>query len=108
MSIITKTKDDHRYDALRNLDSHSDSSTDVEDWEEEPETRSKVKRRRTLWKKLKPYRWIIDTSLLLIIVGLLAEKRWKAETGGKYELVGDISGFAPTCTDIELLLVYPC
>lgn len=95
-----KMKDDLRYDALRNLtDNHSDSSTDVEDWDPENEIRTrKASRRKGIWRKLKGYRWIIDTALLLVVVGLLVEKKWKhGKHNHKYEFTGDLTGFAPRC-----------
>ena len=40
---------------------------------------------------------MLDTGLLLIIIGLLAEKRWKHNTESHaFELAGDMTGFAPT------------
>ncbi|KAH7138998.1 hypothetical protein B0J11DRAFT_515805 [Dendryphion nanum] len=91
-----KMKDDHRYDALRNLDNHSDSSTEVEDWEPESEVQTrKSRRRKGFWRKLRSYRWVVDTALLLVVVGLLVEKRWKHHKSHKYEFTGDLTGFAP-------------
>ena len=89
-------KPDQRYDALRNTDDHSDSSTEVDDWDTEDAVRPR-RRRKTVWKRLKGYRWVLDTALLLVIVGLLVEKRWqKHAKSHQYELAGDITGFAPT------------
>lgn len=88
-------KDDTRYDALRNVDNHSDSSTEVEDWDTEGDLRPR--RRKTFWRKVKGYRWLLDTGLLLVIVGLLVEKRWKhTHKSHRFELAGDLTGFAPT------------
>jgi hypothetical protein len=86
-------KEDHRYDSLRHLDDHSDSSTEVGDWDTQVE--EKPRRISTLWKKAKAWSWLLNTSLLLIIVGLLAEKRWKHQHSHAFELAGDITGFAP-------------
>jgi len=89
-------KPDQRYDALRNTDDHSDSSTEVDDWDTEDAVRPR-QRNKTVWKRLKGYRWILDTALLLVIVGLLVENRWQRHTKiHQYELAGDITGFAPT------------
>ncbi|KAF2865925.1 hypothetical protein BDV95DRAFT_242475 [Massariosphaeria phaeospora] len=96
-NIKAEMKTDQRYDALRNLDDDSRSSTEVEDWEPESEVRPRRKR-KTFWKKAKAYRWMVDTALLLVIVGLLAEKRlkkWSPHKSHRYELAGDITGFAP-------------
>ncbi|KAF2115911.1 hypothetical protein BDV96DRAFT_612495 [Lophiotrema nucula] len=90
-------KDDHRYDALRNGDNESDSSTEGEEWDAEKTVRSRT-RRKSVWTKAKRYRWVVDTALLLIIVGLLVEKRWKKHGHQKkhqYEFAGDLTGFAP-------------
>jgi hypothetical protein len=105
--VVTKAKDDHRYNALRNLGSHSDSDTDVEEWEEEADIQPRQRKKRAVWKRIKPYRWMLDTALLLVIVGLLAEKRWEPRKGYVYELAGDISGFAPTCTATCHLIYTP-
>lgn len=107
-----KMKHDHRYDTLRNLDKDTDhhhdseSSTEVEesDVENKAQPSRRQRRRKGVWAKVKKYRWIVDTALLLVIVGLLVEKRWskhhnagKKQKGHRYELAGDITGFAPTC-----------
>jgi hypothetical protein len=92
----TKMKDDLRYDALRPVDDRSESSrTEVEDdWEAEGD--DKPTRRRTLWKRVKAWRWLLDTGLLLVIIGLLVEKRGRHHNKSHtFELTGDISGFAP-------------
>jgi hypothetical protein len=87
-------KDDHRYDSLRNLDDHSDSSTEVGDWDTQVE--EKPRQNTIFWMRAKAWSWLLNTSLLLIIVGLLAEKRWKLHHIHAYELAGDITGFAPS------------
>jgi hypothetical protein len=91
----TTMKDDLRYNALRNIDARSESSTtDVEeDWDTEGGNCEKPRSRRTLWAKLKPWKWVLDTGLLLVIVGLLLDRR--RSTSYAFELSGDISGFAP-------------
>jgi hypothetical protein len=89
-------KGDQRYNALRNVDDHSDSSTEVGEWDAEGTVQPR-RRKKTVWKKVKGHRWILDTALLLVIVGLLVEKRWQRHTKGHlYEQAGDITGFAPT------------
>ncbi|KAF2633568.1 hypothetical protein BU25DRAFT_427067 [Macroventuria anomochaeta] len=88
-------KNDQRYNALRNLDDQSDSSTEVGDWEAEGNTEPRQTKMRALWSRLKRSRWLLDTALLLVIVGLLVEKRWKHNQGHQYEFAGDITGFAP-------------
>ena len=98
-------KDEHEYDALRSdVDNNSrrhsrlsDSSTEVGESDTEQAIRPRRQKRRSLWKKVNRYRWVIDTALLFVIVGLLVERRWKTHRSHEYELAGDISGFAPTC-----------
>ena len=93
-------KDDHRYDALRNADTHSESSTEVEDVDAEQAIRPRRHRRArnpSLLKRLKSHWWMVDTALLLVIFGLVAERKWKPHHSHTYEFAGDISGFAPTC-----------
>ncbi|KAF2019696.1 hypothetical protein BU24DRAFT_419321 [Aaosphaeria arxii CBS 175.79] len=112
-----KLVDSGRYDALRNThnhdqdDNHSESSsTEVdEEWgdnEEEagsdsrlncPSKKSREWRRRrgSVWAKIQKYRWVVDTALLLVIVGLLLEKRWSHRRAHRYEFAGDVTGFAP-------------
>jgi hypothetical protein len=101
VQVDSTMKSDQRYDALRNIDNHSESSTEVEDWDPEDDApRRRRRRTKTFWAKVKGYRWMIDTALLVVIFGLLAEKRWKKHMHHKshrYELAGDITGFAPTC-----------
>jgi hypothetical protein len=93
----TKMRDDQRYNTLRNLDEQSDTSTEVGDWEAESDMKPRQSKRGTFWRGVKHYRWLLDTTLLLIIVGLLAEKRWRHGQSHQYEFAGDITGFAPRC-----------
>lgn len=93
----SKMKNDQRYNALRNLDTESDSSTDIGHWDAEDLERSRQRKRRSIWHRLKPYRWMLDTGLLLVIVGLLAEKRLGHNHEHHFEFAGDITGFAPRC-----------
>ena len=97
-------KDDHHYNSLPNLDDHSDSSTEVGGWDTQAEGRPG---RRTLWSRGKAWRSLLDTSLLLIIVALLAERRWKHHSiSHAFELAGDITGFAPKFSQ-EIKTFYP-
>src|SRR4051794_3370967 len=89
-------KHDQRYATLPDTDHHSDSSTEVGDWDTEHAIQPR-RRRKTVWRRVKGCRWMLDTALLLVIVGLLVEKRWQHHAKGhQYELAGDITGFAPT------------
>jgi hypothetical protein len=91
------SKRHQQYDALRNVVDDCDSSTEVgDDWDVENAVQPRP-RRQTVWMWVRRYRWMVDTTLLLVIVGLLAEKRWQGrEKSHLYELAGDITGFAPT------------
>ena len=97
----TRMQGDQRYDALRNLDNQSDSSTEVGDWDTESDEKSRRPRSRTFWETLKRYRWLLDTSLLLVVVGLLLEKRQRHSHGHQYEFAGDITGFALKCRSAQ-------
>jgi hypothetical protein len=95
MSEATTMKDDLRYNALRSADARSESShTEVEDWDTEGDV--KTSRRRTWWHRVKAWKWLFDTGLLLLVVGLLVERRWRySSKSHAFELAGDITGFAP-------------
>lgn len=90
-------KDDQRYNMLRSFDDQSDSSTEVGDWEADGGTKRRPTRSKTLLRSIKRYHWVLDITLLLIILGLLVKKRWKHHHGHQYGFAGDIAGFAPTC-----------
>jgi hypothetical protein len=90
-------KDDQHYSVLHNVDnqSDSDSNTEVEGWDTDASV--KPRRRNTIWRRVKASRWLVEIGLLLIIAGLLAEKRWKHHHDShSHELAGDVTGFAPT------------
>src|SRR4051812_22226537 len=90
-------KEDHVYDALRNS-INDDSGAEVEDWDvAENEVRPRTRRNR-IWGILKSYRWVVDTFLLLLVVGLLLERRWTYHGSHRYEMTGDLTGFAPKCS----------
>jgi hypothetical protein len=93
----SRIKNDQRYNALRNLDNESDASTEVGDWDAEDLERSRQTKRISVWNRVKRYRWLLDTGLLLVIVGLLVEKRLAHNHKHHYEFAGDITGFAPKC-----------
>jgi hypothetical protein len=92
----TTMKDDLRYNALRNIDARSESSnTEVDNWDTEED--AKPQQRKTLWRRIKAWRWLFETGLLLAILSLLVEKRiHHLQKSHAYELAGDITGFAPT------------
>lgn len=88
-------EDDHQYKTLRSADEHADSSTEVDDWDTQRDVKP-WKRRKTFWRKARGYRWMLDTALLLLVAGLLVEKRWTRHTSHRFEIAGDITGFAPS------------
>ncbi|ORY17852.1 hypothetical protein BCR34DRAFT_583415 [Clohesyomyces aquaticus] len=95
---------EQKYDSLRTLeDHHSDSDTEVGDGDWEPEHQAPPRRRRKgVWATVKAYWWIVDTVLLVIILGLLVERIpasvWR-KVGYKeshfLQFGADITGFAP-------------
>ncbi|OAL00796.1 hypothetical protein IQ06DRAFT_275715 [Phaeosphaeriaceae sp. SRC1lsM3a] len=91
-------KHDLRYDALNDADTRSETSTtEVDEWDAEENKASR--RRRTCWSKFKAWKWLVDTTLLLIITALLVERQWthhQHSKSHKFELAGDITGFAPS------------
>ncbi|KAF2852749.1 hypothetical protein T440DRAFT_466332 [Plenodomus tracheiphilus IPT5] len=91
------------YDSLPHTDSdshsHSDSSTEIGDWDPERDGDVSVRppRRKTTWRRISAHRWILDTTLLLVILGLLVEKRQPSyEKPTTFELLGDVTSFMPS------------
>ncbi|OAL43652.1 hypothetical protein IQ07DRAFT_291191 [Pyrenochaeta sp. DS3sAY3a] len=83
-------KSEHDYNALL-----PPSSTSSSDWDPE-HTALPVRRKRSCYRTLRSHRWLLDTCLLLVIVGLLVEKRWQRHAQShRFELAGDVTGFAP-------------
>jgi len=101
IGVEAKMKNDQRYNALRNVDEQSDTSTEVGEWEPEGDVKPQRSGRRTIWRSFSRYRWLLDTALLLVIVGLLAENKWFHDRGHRYEFAGDVTGFAPTCKSTQ-------
>lgn len=102
------TKERHDY---ANIDEHDDgrSSTEVDeslmgmDEEKHYSRREHMlpsRRPKTLAAKLlapfKSGRWLIDTALLLVIIGLLVKDKWK-DVGNPWQIGGDITGVGPKC-----------
>ncbi|KAK0629492.1 hypothetical protein B0T17DRAFT_525637 [Bombardia bombarda] len=97
----------HKYEDVEQLDAHDDASlsnTEVDEslmgdekqWYQHQQTRrpsSKTSKVRSLWRS---YRWIIDTSLLLIILGLLARDQLRQPAVNKWDFGGDFTGVGPT------------
>ncbi|KAL5115067.1 hypothetical protein ACEQ8H_007042 [Pleosporales sp. CAS-2024a] len=86
-------KHDLHYNSLCNVDAPSQSSsTEDADWDTEADM--KPSRRRTWWSRVKAWKWLVDTALLLVVIGLLVERRPR-RTPAAFQLAGDITGFAP-------------
>lgn len=104
---VSKTK----YEEVRlaNEADHDDarSSTEVDEsllefgknWqnEEEPGRPRRRTKERTCFPKLRSFRWVIDTALLIIILGLLIKdhRRQSGSQENKYETGGDFTGVHP-------------
>ncbi|KAI8936756.1 hypothetical protein NX059_006003 [Plenodomus lindquistii] len=88
-------KSTQRYDSLPVIDEHSESSTEVDDWDPERDAKSHHQRKPT-WRRIAAHRWILDTTLLLIILGLLLEKRHHHHKPPTFDLLGDLTGFTPS------------
>lgn len=100
-----------QYTDVRHDDLHDDAMTDVsvsllsEDdkqcWKQaDIEGGRKRCRCARACAALRRWRWLLDTALLLVIVGLLVERRYNLQTPAydkRLEPVGDLTGFAPKC-----------
>jgi hypothetical protein len=57
--------------------------------------RRKLSRKRRVWAAIMSIRSLLDTVLLLLILGLLLDRQgWRSSL---FEVGGDITGFAPRC-----------
>jgi len=90
-------KANERYDAVHSTDSDSESITDVEGWSKADARAMNRRAKQKFCGKLKMCMWAINTGLLLAIVGLLVENRYRWHGSQGFELGGDITGFAPRC-----------
>ncbi|KAK3369961.1 hypothetical protein B0H63DRAFT_564223 [Podospora didyma] len=99
-----------KYSHVQPLDDHVDdrSSTEVDeslmgdekgqrDWHHQPLRKSKRSRVASAFQS---YRWIIDTSLLLVILGLLVRDQWRRPDsslsgGHPWDFGGDLTGVGP-------------
>ncbi|KAF6844327.1 hypothetical protein CMUS01_01202 [Colletotrichum musicola] len=101
--------DTSQYTDVRHDDPHDDAMTDISVSllsEEENQCWKKADieggRKRCRCARacaaLRRWRWLLDTALLLVIVGLLVERRYQMQTPAydkRLEPVGDLTGFAP-------------
>ena len=61
--------------------------------------RDRETRRNQFRSMLSSWRWLLDTALLLVIVGLLLDRRWQDPRHARFEGAGDLTGFAPRGTN---------
>lgn len=92
----------------------AESSTDYEDDEDDKawsddamQDGSMARRRKTRAKRIRSavvsFRSILDTGLLLVILGLIIDRRRQSDDGRSlFEGAGDVTGFAPRCKLKEL------
>jgi hypothetical protein len=95
----------HQYETMPLDDRDDRSSTEVEslmevekDWQNEdmqrPVRRSKTSR---ICNVLNQWRWLIDTTLLLLILGLVARSQFLAKPINPNQIMGDVTGVGPEC-----------
>jgi hypothetical protein len=97
----------HKYESMALDDRDDRSSTEVESlmevekqWQDEdmrmPMRRSRASR---ICGVLNSFRWLIDTTLLLIILGLVVRSEFKKGPVNPtdYDFGGDITGVGPKC-----------
>jgi hypothetical protein len=61
--------------------------------------RRKARGLRRVWNAFQPYRWMVDTGLLLVILLLLLRRQDAVKPFGspKQDIGGDVTGFYPEC-----------
>lgn len=95
-NVRLSTSDEHDHD-------HSSrSSTEVESLmgEEKSWQAQQIERKskgRTLCTVLKQSKWMLNTTLLLIIVALLVRNELREPQPDQWQLLGDMTGFGPRC-----------
>jgi len=91
----------------------TESLTDYDDaendkaWSDDAMQDGSMARRRTRAKRIRSaivsFRSIIDTGLLLVILGLIIDRRQQSgDSRSLFEVTGDVTGFAPRCKWTEL------
>lgn len=63
----------------------------------EKELHGSRRRRSGVLGFLQDYHWMINTSLLLIILGLVVHEQWKKKPVNEYQIGGDMTGVGPEC-----------
>ena len=95
-------------DANGDIESFTDYEDDDKAWSDDSvQDRSTARRRRTRARRIRSaivsFRSIVDTGLLLIILGLVIDKRRRdGDAKPMFEVAGDITGFAPRCKSTHL------
>lgn len=54
-------------------------------------------RRNKFYSILRSCRWMIDTSLLLIILGFIVREQWRTPEVNEWQIGGDMTGVGPKC-----------
>ncbi|KAL2018655.1 hypothetical protein VTK56DRAFT_490 [Thermocarpiscus australiensis] len=65
----------------------------------------RASRRRRIWSAVTSIRSMLDTVLLLVILGLLLERQWHRLP--QFEIAGDITGFAPRVFSQQIVRFAP-
>lgn len=106
--------DSHKYENVKlaageEMDHSSRSSTEVESlmgeeksWQAQQLQRKS--KRRTLAGVLRSSRWILDTTLLFIIVALLVRNEMREPPVEQWQTSGDMTGVGPRCSSTLLHL----
>lgn len=94
MAVKMTSVDELTIEASESLMGHGQKK----DWEELEVTESA---RQSRWRRccstFFSFQGLFNTLLLLVILGLLVDRRWHKERFGHFEGNGDITGFAPRC-----------
>lgn len=97
----------HKYENVQLAGEHehdhdSRSSTEVESligdeksWHAHRQERERKSKRSQLSSILRSSRWMLDTTLLLIIVALLVRNEMKEPVQDQWQLLGDMTGVGP-------------
>lgn len=90
---------DVRGDDIGNEASESLMGHGQKDWEglQATSARSPQSRWRRLCSAMFSLQGLFNTLLLMVILGLLVDRRWQKRRYGHFEGNGDITGFAPRC-----------
>ena len=107
----------HQYESVEELDKYDEarSSTEVDEslmgdekqWHhqqsrQQPTRRPRSRVRSILWSS----RWVIDTLLLLAILGLLVRDQLRKPDVNQWDFGGDFTGVGPRCRLLVPLNIY--